>query len=647
VYTITFYSFKGGVGRTLALVNVAAELARMGRKVLLVDFDLEAPGLETFKRLRPQRPPQPHPGLVEYVTKYMSSKRSPDVRNYIYSAGKVGKKGGELLVMPAGCRDANFQRDLTRLNWKKLYEDCEGFLFFEDTKAQWEQEYKPDYVLIDSRTGHTDVKGICTRQLPDAVVVMFFPNKQNLVGLRAVCQEIDSEREHGLKKSIGLHFVMSNVPDLDDEDKVLRRLQNDFEKELDIAKLSAVIHRYESTMLFDQEIFVLKRPRSRLAREYRKLTRALIRHNPADREGALQFLRGGSYTLSNEDLSYQGFPAGHALLPKILELNLDDADMIYEVAVSACDKRREVAQTIGLLDRVLALKPDHVQALIERAELKQRAGDVSGAAADLLQCVRDHGLKIPKLERPKGVKVFYLAGEDLGLSVLRDLRTVAPEQLPEAVDCAIARGIEPESKYQLAQFLAETDSGLPRAIQLMSDYLADENSSERSVAATFLLQSYQIRARRWREVVNQYDAKAVAVDQASSWAESFNVAMAHWAQGRTAPEAFCREIIRAMPSDEEWNVLGKYKPLVCEWEGECWLLWWIGNNQEALHSLGVWIEHIEKMIEDRNAPSSWWSFWGYRGVELSQYLDDMQQLRRMIQGEPIRPPFLGAPAEAK
>jgi len=42
LYVITFYSFKGGVGRTMALVNTAAELARRGRKVLVVDFDLEA-----------------------------------------------------------------------------------------------------------------------------------------------------------------------------------------------------------------------------------------------------------------------------------------------------------------------------------------------------------------------------------------------------------------------------------------------------------------------------------------------------------------------------------------------------------------------------------------------------------------------------
>ena len=49
MYVTTFYSFKGGVGRTMALVNVAVELAQRGRRVLAVDFDLEAPGIDTFE----------------------------------------------------------------------------------------------------------------------------------------------------------------------------------------------------------------------------------------------------------------------------------------------------------------------------------------------------------------------------------------------------------------------------------------------------------------------------------------------------------------------------------------------------------------------------------------------------------------------
>src|SRR5207244_7029673 len=135
-------------------------------------------------------------------------------------------------VMPAGQRDATYQSALARIDWPKLYREEDGFLLFEDTKAQWEQEYKPDYVLIDSRTGHTDVEGICTRQLPDAVVVLFFPNEQNLVGLQDVCRRIRSEQTSGLEKLIQLHFAMSNVPDLDDEDRVLTHIRERFTRYL-------------------------------------------------------------------------------------------------------------------------------------------------------------------------------------------------------------------------------------------------------------------------------------------------------------------------------------------------------------------------------------------------------------------------------
>jgi hypothetical protein len=45
---VTFYSWKGGVGRTMALANIAVQLVRLGRSVLMVDWDLEAPGHERY-----------------------------------------------------------------------------------------------------------------------------------------------------------------------------------------------------------------------------------------------------------------------------------------------------------------------------------------------------------------------------------------------------------------------------------------------------------------------------------------------------------------------------------------------------------------------------------------------------------------------
>lgn len=66
----TFYSFKGGVGRTMALANVAVLLAKWGYSVLAVDWDLEAPGLEQFfSKLKPEirKLRKETPGIVDMV----------------------------------------------------------------------------------------------------------------------------------------------------------------------------------------------------------------------------------------------------------------------------------------------------------------------------------------------------------------------------------------------------------------------------------------------------------------------------------------------------------------------------------------------------------------------------------------------------
>src|SRR5882724_9749223 len=113
----------------MALVNVAADLARRGRKILVADFDLEAPGLETYALLKPSKP---HLGIVEFVTEYRRTRAVPDLREFVYETKPIGKKGGRLWVMPAGRRDSGYRSALVNLNWKRLYHERNGFLLFED-----------------------------------------------------------------------------------------------------------------------------------------------------------------------------------------------------------------------------------------------------------------------------------------------------------------------------------------------------------------------------------------------------------------------------------------------------------------------------------------------------------------------------------
>ena len=43
--TIVFHSYKGGVGRSLSLANLGIALCRLGKKVVMLDLDVDAPGL--------------------------------------------------------------------------------------------------------------------------------------------------------------------------------------------------------------------------------------------------------------------------------------------------------------------------------------------------------------------------------------------------------------------------------------------------------------------------------------------------------------------------------------------------------------------------------------------------------------------------
>ena len=175
MYICTFYSFKGGVGRSMALVNVAVDLAQRGRRVLAVDFDLEAPGLDTFSVLSPDKPT---PGLVEYVARYLDTDVAPDVRDYIAASPVVDN----LLVMPSGAARTGYASNFGQIDWQALYAERDGYMLFEDLKEQWRQVVKADYVLIDSRTGYTDTGGICTRQTAGCGDRAFLPKTSRICG---------------------------------------------------------------------------------------------------------------------------------------------------------------------------------------------------------------------------------------------------------------------------------------------------------------------------------------------------------------------------------------------------------------------------------------------------------------------------------
>jgi MinD-like ATPase involved in chromosome partitioning or flagellar assembly len=289
MHCTTFYSYKGGVGRTLALANVASHLAMRGKKVLVVDFDLEAPGITTLDFCAEARQ---RPGVVDFIHAYLRDGSAPNVCAFIHRCGFTNASDGamlELHVMPAGDQSAAYGESFAKIDWRELYEERDGFLLIEDLREQW-ANLGYDYVLIDSRTGLTDVSGVCTRQLPDSVVTLFFPNEQNLAGLTDMVRSIRTSKAR--PHSPELLFVASRLPRLDDEDGVLERWLERFKSQLAYSgQQFCALHQYDSLALLDQDIFVLSRPKTGLAKQYRKLGGLIAQLNTEDADGALDYIK--------------------------------------------------------------------------------------------------------------------------------------------------------------------------------------------------------------------------------------------------------------------------------------------------------------------------------------------------------------------
>jgi hypothetical protein len=200
---VTLYSYKGGTGRTMAVANTAWILASNGKRVLVVDWDLESPGLHKFFHpFLDQSTVSSTPGVVEIINDYALAAVQPGIRPedwYLEHAQvlthavsldwKEFPKGACLDFLSAGRQNRDYSSALFSLDWDNFYEKLGGGIFFRTMREDMKRSY--DYVLIDSRTGLSDVADICTIELPDILVVCYTLNDQSIDGGASVARQIN------------------------------------------------------------------------------------------------------------------------------------------------------------------------------------------------------------------------------------------------------------------------------------------------------------------------------------------------------------------------------------------------------------------------------------------------------------------------
>lgn len=192
---ITFYSFKGGMGRTTTLASVALQLVRKKKNVMMIDMDIEAPGLATlfFDDDFITN------GVLDYLLEH-AVQGNTDIRDYVKDvteASLLEEQDGRLYVLPAGKVDENYIQKLARIDYQDHREGALRESMCDMLGAICES-YSVDYILIDSRAGFHDLGGIAVAQLPHGAVLFGNDSRQSWDGMTQVIRTISKTREDSI-----------------------------------------------------------------------------------------------------------------------------------------------------------------------------------------------------------------------------------------------------------------------------------------------------------------------------------------------------------------------------------------------------------------------------------------------------------------
>lgn len=233
---VTFYSYKGGMGRTTTMIAYAISLAVNDndikkKRVVIIDCDLEAPGYLNFFDLSEHNGLQSGKknGLVEFLSdaQLTSHPEDLDINDYIINVGDDNENNfaynnlNNIWLIPAGNLNEGYSdlsgggdrndylEGLAKINLSSVNSVVKYFNLLLD---RINETIEPDIILLDSRTGFNDIFGTVALYLSSSVVGFFGFSRQTQPGLMNLLREYYKKGN-----SFSLQLVFSILPEKADD----------------------------------------------------------------------------------------------------------------------------------------------------------------------------------------------------------------------------------------------------------------------------------------------------------------------------------------------------------------------------------------------------------------------------------------------
>ncbi|GGB54699.1 hypothetical protein GCM10011505_39600 [Tistrella bauzanensis] len=169
---VVFFSIKGGVGRSTALAAAARHLAEAGRRVLVIDLDLESPGLSSALLPDDRRPTY---GITDWMVEDLVDNGDLLLTDMVARSNLSDQ--GDIRVVPAhGSEPGDYVLKLGRVWMPKSLANREMESWPQRLRRlldTLETRLNPDIVLIDSRSGIDETASAVVTDLGARLVCLF------------------------------------------------------------------------------------------------------------------------------------------------------------------------------------------------------------------------------------------------------------------------------------------------------------------------------------------------------------------------------------------------------------------------------------------------------------------------------------------
>jgi septum site-determining protein MinD len=247
--TIAVHSFRGGTGKSNMTANLAAAVASTGKRVAIIDTDIQSPGIHVLFEMG-ERP------MELALNDYLWGNCPIEQTAYDVTPAEVSTAGGQIFLIPSSLNPGEIARVL-----REGYEVTRLI----DGIRELIAALKLDYLFIDTHPGLNE-ETLLSMTISDVLVTILRPDSQDYLGTAVT---IELARKLEVPRML---MLVNKVPTGMDMEAVRDKVQSAYHTA--VAGVLPLCN--EMMLLASAGVFILKAPRHPLAQQIRAIAQDVV-----------------------------------------------------------------------------------------------------------------------------------------------------------------------------------------------------------------------------------------------------------------------------------------------------------------------------------------------------------------------------------